>query len=98
LPAFSITVRQSASGSATLSWQPPTQNEDGTQLTNLGGYRISYGSSPSNLTQHVELANPGLSSYVVTGLGSGTWHFALRAYTTSGTESGLSNTASKTIP
>lgn len=98
LPAFSITVRQSANGSATLSWQPPTQNEDGTPLTNLGGYRISYGSSPTNLTQHVELANPGLSTYVVTGLGSGTWHFALRAYTTSGTESGLSNTASKTIP
>jgi hypothetical protein len=98
LAAFSITVRQSANGSATLSWQPPTQNEDGTALTNLSGYRISYGSSPTNLTQHVELANPGLSSYVVTGLGSGTWHFALRAYTSSGAESGLSNSASKTIP
>jgi hypothetical protein len=98
LPAFSITVNQATTGSATLSWQPPTQNEDGTALTNLAGFRVNYGTSSSSLTQQVNLTNPGLSSYVISGLGSGTWYFAVKAYTTSGVESDLSNVASKTIP
>ncbi len=98
LPAFTITVKQSANGSAILSWQAPTENVDGTPLTNLAGFRIAYGSSPSSLSTIVELANPGLTTHTVTGLGSGTWYFAVRAYTTSGAESDLSNIASKTIP
>lgn len=98
LPAFSVNVIQAANGSATLSWQPPTQNEDGTPLTNLAGYRVTYGLSASALTQQVELTNPGLSSYMVTGLGSGTWYFAVKSFTSAGVESDLSNLASKTIP
>jgi hypothetical protein len=98
LPAFSIRVNTATTGSATLSWQPPTQNEDGTALTNLAGFRVNYGRSSSSLTEHVELANPGLSSYVVTGLSSGTWYFAVQAYTTAGVASDLSEVASKTIP
>ena len=34
-----------AVGSATLSWTPPTQNMDGTPLTNLAGYRVYWGTS-----------------------------------------------------
>lgn len=98
LPAFSIKVNGPSSGSATLSWVPPTQNEDGTPLTNLAGFRIRYGPSSSSLNQQIELPNPGLSSYVLTGLGSGTWYFAVKAYTTAGVESDLSNVASKNIP
>jgi hypothetical protein len=98
LPAFSISVNTGATGSATLSWQPPTQNEDGTALTNLAGFRVNYGRSASSLTEQVELANPGLSSYVVTGLSSGTWYFAVQAYTSAGVASDLSDVASKTIP
>ena len=98
LPAFSINVIQAANGSATLSWQPPTQNEDGTPLTNLAGYRVTYGQSASALSEQVELTNPGLSSYMVSGLGSGTWYFAVKSFTAAGVESDLSNLASKTIP
>ena len=61
-------------GSATLSWTPPTQNTDGSALTNLAGYRILYGTSASALTQTIEIANPGLATYVVTGLSSGNWY------------------------
>src|SRR5690606_39089874 len=43
LPRFSITVQQISSGSVTLSWTPPSENEDGSALTNLAGYRIYYG-------------------------------------------------------
>ncbi|HEU4652719.1 MAG TPA: putative Ig domain-containing protein [Steroidobacteraceae bacterium] len=98
LPAFTINVIQSGSGSATLSWQPPTQNTDGSALNNLSGFKVAYGTSSSSLTNVVTLANPGLTSYVVTGLGSGTWYFAVTAYNSSGVESSLSNLASKTIP
>ncbi len=99
LPAFSITVAEanSATGSADVSWTPPTTNTDGSTLTNLAGYNIYYGTSPSALTQKLQVTNAGLTDYVVSGLTSGTWYFAVTAYTTSGTESALSGIASKTI-
>jgi hypothetical protein len=97
LPAFSISVTQVSSGSATLSWTPPTRNKDGSALTNLTGYRIHYGTSASNLTQTIQVANPGLTSYVLSNLSSATWYFGVTAYTNAGTESALSNIGTKTI-
>lgn len=84
-------------GNATLSWIPPTQNEDGSALTNLAGYRIFYGTSASNLNQQINLANPGLTRYVIDNLSGGTWFFGIRAYSSTGTESAMSAIASKTI-
>jgi len=100
LPTFAITVSQAAAtGSATLSWTPPTRNTDGTTLSNLAGYRINYGTSSTNLTQTVQIANAGVARYTVTGLTSGTWYFAVRAYNTVGGESNLSEQVpSKVIP
>ncbi|MET0986891.1 MAG: putative Ig domain-containing protein [Steroidobacteraceae bacterium] len=98
LPAFAINVAQSSSGGATVSWTPPTQNTNGTSLTNLVGYRIYYGTSSSALTQQIQVANASVSSYVLSGLGSGTYYFGVRAYNSSGAESALSNVASKTLP
>lgn len=97
LAAFTITVTQVANGTATISWVPPTQNTDGSPLTDLGGYRIYYGTSQTNLAQMVELDNPGLTSYVVQNLSPATWYFTMRAFRTNGTESEPSNIASKTI-
>jgi hypothetical protein len=99
LPAFSIAVNASgtASGSATLSWTPPTRNTNGSTLTNLAGYRIYYGTSPTSLTRTVQLSNAGLSRYVVSNLGPATWYFSIRSYTSSGAESTNSNTVSKVI-
>ena len=97
LPAFAITVAQPTTGNASLSWTPPTQNTDGSTLTDLAGFRVQYGTSPSSLSQTVELANAGLSAYVVTGLTSGTWYFSVRAYSSSGAESANSTVVSKTI-
>lgn len=99
LPAFSVSVNAagSSSGSATLSWTPPTSNTDGSTLSNLAGYRIYYGTSPSSLTRTVQLSNASLTRYVVNDLSAATWYFAVRAYTSGGAESANSNTASKTI-
>ncbi len=99
LPAFSIAVNSApATGSATLSWVAPTQNTDGTSLGNLAGYRIVYGTSSSALNQTITISNPSVTSYVVEQLASGTWYFAVKAYTSAGAESSQSNVASKTIP
>jgi Putative Ig domain len=98
LAAFTITVNQISNGSATVTWTPPTQNSDGTVLTNLAGYRIYYGNAANSLTQRVDLANAGLTAYTVDNLSAATWYFGVTAYTTSGAESALSNLGSKTIP
>jgi len=90
-------VAQVASGSATLSWVAPTQNVDGSALTDLAGYEIRYGQSSSDLSQTVLLNNPSLNIYVVENLTSGTWYFAVAAVNGQGGTSPLSNVASKTI-
>jgi Putative Ig domain len=97
LPAFAITVVATATGSAMLSWNPPTQNTDGSPLTNLAGYRVYWGTSQGNLSNSTMITNPGLSSYVVEQLTPATWYFALSAVASSGVESALSNVASKQV-
>jgi Putative Ig domain len=98
LASFSITVTQAASGSATLNWSAPTQNTNGTPLTNLAGFHIYYGTSAGNLNQTVQVANPGLTTYVLSNLAAGTWYFSINAYSTTGAESVISNIASDAIP
>jgi len=97
LPAFTVTVNQIATGSATLDWTPPTENTDGTALTNLAGYNVYYGTSPGSLAQVIKLTNPGVTSYVVPSLGSGTWYFAVTSVSWGGSESAQSGTVSTTI-
>jgi len=90
LPAFSIVVQAAVSttGTATLSWTPPTVNTDGSVLGNLAGYHLYYGVSPDNLNESVTLTNAGLTRYVLSGLAAQTWYFAMTAYNSIGLESG----------
>jgi hypothetical protein len=97
LAAFSIQVVATATGSATLSWTPPTQNTDGSPLTNLAGYRVYWGTSQGNYSGSVTVNNAGLSSYVVDQLTPATWYFAVTALNVAGVESGFSNVASKQV-
>jgi hypothetical protein len=85
------------SGMATLSWQAPTTNTDGAALTDLAGYRIYFGMNADDLTQTVQLTGLGLQTYVIDDLGLGTWYFAIKAVTSAGAESALSDVVSKTI-
>lgn len=85
-----------AMGSAALSWTAPTKNTDGSPLTNLAGYKVYHGASANALT---DIRQVGLvTSYQVTGLGTGTHYFAVTAVTSSGSESAKSAVGSKTIP
>jgi len=97
LAAFSIQVVATATGSATLSWNPPTQNTDGSPLNNLAGYKVYWGTQQGNYTNSVTIPNPGIATYVVNQLTPARWYFAVTAYSSSGVESGFSNVASKTV-
>lgn len=97
LPSFSIEVTQTALGAATLSWNPPVENQDGSPLTNLAGYRVYYGTSPGNYGTTIQIDNPGVSSYVVENLAPNTYYFASTAFNTDGLESTFSNEVSKTV-
>jgi hypothetical protein len=97
LPAFTITVVATATGSALLSWNPPTQNTDGSPLNNLAGYKVYWGTSQTNLANAVVVNNAGLSSYMVEQLTPATWYFAVSAINLSGMESAQSNVASKQV-
>lgn len=96
LPAFALAVVQVSTGSATLSWDAPTTNTDGSALT-LAGYRLAYGQSEASMTQSISITNPGLTTYTVPNLSAGTWYFALYALSNSGAESVASNTANKIV-
>ena len=97
LPAFPIAVTQMANGSATLQWVAPTENTNGTALTNLAGYRVYYGTSATAMTQTVQITNPDIVTYEVSNLSPGTWYFSARSYTSANVESNASAVASKTI-
>lgn len=81
-----------------LSWIPPTRNTNGSPLTNLAGYRLSYGRSVDALPYTIQIANPAATRYVIGELDSGVWYFSIRAYSTAGTESASSNTVMRTVP
>jgi hypothetical protein len=97
LAAFSIQVVGTATGSATLSWTPPTQNTDGSPLTNLAGYKVYWGTAQGSYSNSVTVSNPGLATYVVDQLTPATWYFTVTAINAAGVESGFSNVASKQV-
>lgn len=97
LPPFSISVIVASAGSAELNWTAPTQNEDGTALTNLAGYKVRYGQSTGALTQLVDIAGPANTRAKIEGLAVGTWYFTVASYTNTGVESAPTGAVSKTI-
>lgn len=98
MPAFAITVNPDGSiGTATLSWSAPTQNTDGSLLTDLAGYRVYYGNGPNALDEMTQLPGAGNTTHTFNELASGTHYFAVAAYTSTGVESALSGVGSKTI-
>jgi hypothetical protein len=96
LQAFAITVTDIGTGTATVSWTPPTQNTDGSSLA-LGSYVILYGRSATVLDRSITVTNPSITRFVVDNLSSGTWYFAVSAVSSQGASSSASNVATKTI-
>jgi hypothetical protein len=94
---FSISVDPIALGAATLSWNPPTQNTNGSPLTDLAGYKIYYGRSKNFLNRSVTVDNPGLTRYMIENLAPAWWHFAMTSVNTTGQESPRTQTVAKQI-
>jgi hypothetical protein len=98
LPAFTLTVALPVTRSATLNWTPPTQNMDGSPITNLAGYKVMYGSSPGQYSQTLSVPVPTMTSVVIESLEAGrTWYFTVKSLNTSGVESDFSNEVSKLL-
>lgn len=96
-PGTATPNMNSAGRTATLSWDAPTANTNGTPLTDLSGYRIYYGTTPEDLSQSVKIDSIGLQTYVIDDLEPGTWYFAVRALAGDGSESPMSDVVVKTI-
>lgn len=91
---------QEPTGSTTLTWTPPTQNEDGTAYTDYGGFRIYYriaGTTEWNNTVELPDTTNTINNYVVENLAYGTYEFVMTAYNASNIESAFSNMATKVV-
>jgi hypothetical protein len=99
LPPFSIEVMApgAAAGAVTLSWMPPTENEDDSYLTDLAGYWIYWGNNPGAYTQWMRIDNPGLTRIVIETLVPGNWEFAMTSFNARGMESNLSNVVKRVM-
>ena len=69
---------------ALISWTAPTQNTDGSTLTNLAGFRIRYGNAPGVYTQPVVTINNPSTTQWTLPLAPGIWYFAIAAFTATG--------------
>jgi hypothetical protein len=94
LPAFTITVVSTATGSALLSWTPPTQNTDGSALT-LTGYRVYWGTQQGSYPNSANVG-PNVANHMIQQLTPATWYFVVTALSATG-ESAHSNVASKVV-
>lgn len=69
----------------TVSWTPPTLNDDGTALTNLKGFDVYYATSPTVGPVMIDVPNAGATSQVVgPGLAPGSYYVQVDAYSTNG--------------
>jgi Putative Ig domain len=99
LPAFDVTVTGSTSStaSAVIEWVPPTENTNGTPLTDLAGVRIYYGTSAASLSHMVQISSKTETSYTIGNLSAGTWYFGGVSYTTTGAQSAMSRVVSMSV-
>lgn len=84
-------------GSMTLKWKAPTENDDGSLLTDLRGYKVYYGPASGNYTKVLNLNNPALTAYILDNLTPGTYYSVLTAYNSKDVESVNSNEVSKVV-
>lgn len=82
---------------AVLSWTPPTENTDGSALTNLAGFNVYYGNSSGSYFTSIELMNPSTATYTITDMDPGTYYFSITAENATGTESAYSSEAVKVL-
>ena len=94
LGPFVVSIKApTGTGTATITWTAPTENTDGSPITNLAGYQISYGTNPQELTSSVTVNDASATSYVLKGLEPGDYYFVIDAFNSNGASSAKSNLA-----
>lgn len=83
-------------GTISLAWQPPAENEDGSPLMDLSGYRIYYGQFSRSYDEVIELEDPEATQWDIE-LSSGQYYFAMTAIDADGNESAQSNEVVRSI-
>jgi hypothetical protein len=94
---YTLTCNWGTVGSATLAWNTPTRNSDGTTLTDLTSFKVYYGTSSTALTKISSINDPSARGTTLGSLTPATWYFNVHSVNSKGVESADSNTASKTI-
>lgn len=86
-------------GQAVLSWTKPTQNTDGSALTDGLGYKVWSATSVTGLAAATPVTVAGINTltYTVTNLAAGPWYFQVATVASSG-ESVRTNHVTTTIP
>lgn len=97
LPAFAIDVLALGNLSVTLNWMPPTENTDGSAITDLVAYKVYYGPAEGDYPNMIHVDSPGIASYVVENLTPDLYFFAVTAINSRAGESDFSNVASKDL-
>jgi hypothetical protein len=85
----------SAVSAVTLNWQAPTENVDGSALTDLAGFRIYYGSGSRDYSDMVDVVDTSAVTETL-NLISGDYYVAMTALDQDGNESAYSNEVLKT--
>jgi hypothetical protein len=99
LAPFSIEVVATGAptGSVTLNWVPPTENEDGSQLVDLAGYRIYWSRDGGAYGPPTTISNPSVTRYVVENLTPGTYEFVATSFNSANVESRYSGAVTKVV-
>ncbi|OGU10968.1 MAG: hypothetical protein A2075_04075 [Geobacteraceae bacterium GWC2_58_44] len=89
-----LSIPTAEAGQVNLSWSAPT-NSNGSQVSDLAGYRLHTGNVPGSYQQSVDVGKQ--TSYTLGSLSDGaSYYFAVTAYNTAGLESQYSNEIKKT--
>jgi hypothetical protein len=97
LPAFSVTVSQTAMGVITLNWTAPTENSDGSALMDLSGYKIYKRKNSESFGLEIQIDNPSVTTFDVDQLSPATYYFAATAFNSMGVESSFSAEVTRTV-
>lgn len=99
MSTFAATV----TGTLNLSWEAPTENTDGTPLTNLAGYSVHIGTQPGVYDTEIPIPNASATSETLQipisdqADGEVTVYIAMRAINDEQVASDYSNELSKTF-
>ena len=70
-----------------LTWTPPTTNEDGSVLTDLGGYMLYRGMAPGAYTGVVDVGDVEFFNWTFDAPEGSWWYYNVTAYDLAGNES-----------